>query len=94
MPPVVPQHQDMNLIVHYPEEEVVTENPQPGAAKIVLEETELGWIGRDPILRRLHVGEEPITQFGAAFPIEVPQRDREVCLDGAMKTELHLPTPR
>ena len=56
-------------------EEMVAEHAKPGAAKVILEETEAGRIGCDSLLRRLHFCEEPIAQLGAAFPIEVFQRE-------------------
>ena len=73
---------------------MVAKHAKAGAAQVILEETEAGRIRRDSLLRRLHFGEEPLTQLGAAFPVELFQREPEVTLNRAVKMELHLPRPR
>jgi hypothetical protein len=71
MPAVMSQHEDTHLIAHNPEKKVVAKYAQTCEPQVVPEEPEASWIGGDPILSRLHFGEEPIAKLGAAFLVEV-----------------------
>ena len=94
MPTVVTQNQHAHFISHYPKEEVVSKHPKPGSADIIAKEPESCRVGCNAILPCFDLCKEPITQLGAAFSIEVFQREPQVGLDGAVKVQLHRPTPR
>ncbi|MDO8544886.1 MAG: hypothetical protein Q7S40_30950 [Opitutaceae bacterium] len=94
MPAIVPQHQDTHFTANNSKKEMVPEYVKPSATNVVLKEAEVSRVGRDPIFRGLYFSEKLISQLGAAFPVEVFEREPKVGLNRAVKMQIHLPSPR
>ena len=94
MPAIVPQHQDTHFTPNDPKKQMIAEHVKPSSSNVVLEKAEVGRVRGYSILRRLHFGEKSVAQFGPTLPVKVYECELEIGLYRAVKTQLHLPSPR